>query len=85
MVVKAVETLHVVNIKINKNNLTSKNDNLENSIFTNNTSSIPRPLGNPRKRRKFNEENPPISITFATIFKRKYKRKKGKSPKPDKY
>ena len=71
MVVKAVENLHVVNIKINKDNLTLKTtDNLENSIFSNNTSSIPRPLGNPRKRRKFNEENPPISITFATILKK---------------
>ena len=54
------------------NNLLSKN--LENTIFAT-VPRVPRPVGNPRKRRKFQDENPPIPITFANIFKRKLSRK----------
>ena len=49
------------------------------------TPRVPRPVGRPMKRRKLDEENPPVPITFVTIFKRKYKRLKRKLSKPDKY
>ena len=78
--------------KIDNNKLNIKNlsinlkssENLENFVFTT-TPRVPRPVGRPMKRRKTDEENPPVPITFATIFKRKYKRLKRKLSKTDKY
>ena len=48
---------------------------MENSIFSTTIPRVPRPVGNQRKRRKIQDENPPIPITFASIFKRKLSRK----------
>ena len=52
------------------NSLLSKN--LENSIFATTIPRVPWPVDNQRKRRKIQDENPPLPITFANISKENY-------------
>ena len=48
-------------------------------IFATNIPRVPRPTGHSRKRRKYQEDNPLIPITFACIFKAKATRKHRKT------
>ena len=76
------DKLKLENFRTKSQNLISKSfkPHLEkNEIFTTNIPRVTRTINHSRKRRKYQEDNPLIPITFAYIFKAKATRKHRKT------